>query len=763
MSEFKSIGLFVLASMVISAVIYGSAMWGGRILAPLDIGPDLYKNYKYMDPKANGVPENHHIVDQFTYDLPLQFAIYRAYRAGEIPWWDPYTYGGRPLLADAHVNGTDPVRLCCYACLPFELAYNWNYIMRGILTGLGMFLLLRTLGVNPVFSCIFAITYQFAGWFTLRWGHPWIQGSFLYFPYLWIVWARAVRRFTWIDVGLGGLLCGLVFYAGNLQSHAYVILFAISHLGAVLLKEPGRLPRAMGVITASGIMGALLAAPVLFNQVEFFLLSSRALGTSTDYSWGRCLLSIPFSLGSYYPWMFGTFKTLDVGCFFKMQSMGFQLFCGIGCTCLALWGAWVMRRESGTAGLAVCQASLTVVIYLIVVATPLDALLYSRCSPLAGMGLIVLAALSAQAITAGKALPRQCLVKYSLGILLVTSMSTSALAWWLFPALKPRIEQKVLEVDKNDATRMSLPEYRKSQMASFSHEVSVFNPEVAATLVAAAVMGFALTRRDGKRLQAMLPLALVLSAMPVLIFHLRFRPSQPIALWHHLLEGGPAQHEASELLKGGLRLDESAMKDQDVVFPNAIAAIYRAHVVHGYSALQPVCLNTYPPKAAPVPADWRSDFSTAPAGNAELVPSFVKHGDSARFRLSSTGKPALVTIAGETHNRLLIDASSLSKGETLVRTDTYYPGWVERSADSNIKLAKIGVCFSAIPQPQAISNGVVELEYFPSYLPISFPCFALGILLVAIPMIGGGVSHAFRRLESDPRVSCPPPVPSPLS
>jgi len=401
MTQFKSIVWYLVASVALSAVIYGSALWGGRMLAPLDIGPDLFAQYKYMDPAADGIPDNHHIVDQFTYDLPLQYAIYRAYHAGEIPWWDPYTYGGRPLLADAHVNGTDPVRLLCYAALPFEVAYNWNYILRGILTGLGMFLLLRAFGVNPVVSGILAITYQYAGWFTLYWGHPWIQGSFLYYPFLWVVWMRSMQRHLWVNVGLGGLLCGLVFYAGNPQSHIYLVLFALSFLGASLVKAPGKFHRAFGITALSGLVGALLAAPVLLNQVEFFLHNARAMESLGGCAWYYRILAVPFSFGSYYPWMFGTFKTLDVGHVTKMNGMGFQWFCGIGCTCLAMWGAWVLRREKGNVGVAVCHSCILIVIYLCVASTPLAVYLYSRCSPLAGMGLIVLAALAAQAIMSG--------------------------------------------------------------------------------------------------------------------------------------------------------------------------------------------------------------------------------------------------------------------------------------------------------------------------------------------------------------------------
>jgi len=743
MTQMKSVVWYLLASVALSAAIYGSALWGGRMLAPLDIGPDLFKQFKFMDPAADGIPQNHHIIDQFTYDLPLQYAIYGAYHAGEIPWWDPYTYGGRPLLADAHVNGTDPVRLLCYAALPFEAAYNWNYILRGILTGLGMFVLLRALKVNPVIAGILALTYQYAGWFTLYWGHPWIEGSFLYFPYLWVVWLRAMQRNLWVHAGLGGLLCGLVFYAGNLQSHIYLVLFALGFLGAALMKAPRQFHRAFGIAALSGVIGGLLAAPVLFNQVEFFFSSARSMETLGTCAWYYRVLAVPFSLGSYYPWMFGTFKTLDVGHVTKMNGMGFQWFCGIGGTFLALWGGWALRRAKGELGMAVCQSCLLILMYLCVVSTPLVVFLYSRCSALAGMGLIILAALAAQAILEGKAQPHRWLVRTLVGTLIATSIATSALAWWVYPLFKTRIEAVALDADKGDALMMGA--LRRHQVDSFAQEVSLRNPEAAITLVAVALLAFALTRRDSRHFQTVLTFALLVSAVPVVMFHVRFRPSHPVALWQRLAAGGPAQNTARSMLAGGLRLDEAGVKTGDALFPLATAAMYHVHVVQGYSALQPCSLHVYPPEAARVPKAWRADYFDDQVDGVTWLRRAGDELGSARFRLQSSGSAAAVRISAETHNLLTLDASTLPAGESIVRTDTYYPGWNVKNGASKERLAKQAVCFSLIPQANAGSGGRVELEYTPTYLPIAVPCFVSGLLCVAASLLGGVLLQGTRR------------------
>jgi len=86
---------FLLGSLLLCLFVFRDGLWGGSLLAPLDVLPNLYPKYRSLDPTATGVPANSHIIDQIDYDLPLQRTIHESYRRSEIPWWDPYTCGGR--------------------------------------------------------------------------------------------------------------------------------------------------------------------------------------------------------------------------------------------------------------------------------------------------------------------------------------------------------------------------------------------------------------------------------------------------------------------------------------------------------------------------------------------------------------------------------------------------------------------------------------------------------------------------------------------
>ena len=154
---------FLLAEIVACGFVFRDALWGGSPLAPLDIAPALFSKYQFLDPNLGGIPANHYLIDQLTYDLPLQHTIYKSLRQGEIPWWDAYNFAGRPLESDAHINGTDPIRWLLYLLMPFESAYNWTRVLHSVLTGLGMLLLLQSWGFKPWVCLPLALAGQFAG------------------------------------------------------------------------------------------------------------------------------------------------------------------------------------------------------------------------------------------------------------------------------------------------------------------------------------------------------------------------------------------------------------------------------------------------------------------------------------------------------------------------------------------------------------------------------------------------------------------------
>jgi hypothetical protein len=717
---------FLIANVLLCGFVFRGGLWGKDLLAPIDILPVVATKYHFVDPHSSGVPANQFIMDQVTFDLPLQTAIYRSYRSGEIPWWDPYTYSGRPLLADAHINGTEPIRVLAYLTLPFELAYNWTRVLNFVFGGLSMLWLLRHWRFSATVSVMLALAYEFAGGFVLYFGHPWIQAQFNYYPLIWLAWDAWFRERPWWSIPLATLAVAGVFNAGNLQSHAYLVLFA----GAILLGYGGKtLPewkRIAPVVVSSGILGLALASPVLLGEIELFLHRTRHITVDAD----PAAIGGLGTIATFYPWAMGTFRTLDLGKLFGTSNMGFNLFVGPAAVLAALLGG----LQGGARGelSAVRRVALwLVLIYLVVVCTPLVGVLYQRSAGLGVLGVVVLAALGMETLFAA-AEPMRHWGRWILGLLTVTVIATHVGSLVIYPRFIPTIRQLVAERVRRSSTGLEeASALREFQITNFGREVSFRNPEtIWACLGIVLFAGVCLYPAVRKKKWA-LPTLLALNLLPPVMFAQRFVPVQPIGLWRRLMAEGTEPRRVAGVLNGGhLRLMEVSPKEFERLYPKAMAVFFQVHSLDGYAGLQPPSFNLLAPaeldRYLPEAADYtyESTVPRAPVGELRKNPT----PGLARFQWAE-GINRDIHIEKESMNSIELGLGGGPEA-TLVRTDTYYPGWSASIGGTKLTIGRARPFFSRIhipPGPQTLT-----LRYSPTYLRrgIALACIAFCVTCV---------------------------------
>ena len=727
MNRWREHGLFLFCSVLICLAVFRGAFWSSRILAPLDIAPTIFSKYRYVDPIAGKVPANHYIIDQLTFDLPLQHTIYHAYRSGEIPWWDPYTYAGRPLLADAHVNGTDPVRILCYLTLPFVSAYNWNLILKSILAGLGMFVLLRHLGFPLSIVLPLALTYQFAGCFAIFFGHPWIQASFAYYPFLWVAWSTWIQRNSLRYIGISSLLCALIFYSGNLQSHAYLPLFALCFLIGNALGDRKLVVPLSLAISLSILTGAALAAPVLWPQTEFYLNSLRTASFSPNSR--LSYLAGIASFSAIFPWVLGTFRTLDLAKFLGNNALGFVIYIGSAAFILALLGAWKTGKMPVAQTGARRTATGLVLVYFLVCSTPLLPVLYTRMAPIAVIGLTVLAALGLKTL-GERAFPKAGWVVGGGAVLLIIGLNVTAFA--VYPRCVRYVQSFVAAWDKANPSFPQTPALRSFQVENLPHEISVQNPETVLAFVSLVALAIYLRQPRWKPFQRIA--LLTLNFLPVIFFYCRFIPDYPVACWEQLLSGGPEQRRVAETVNPDhFRLLEEAPSLSDMLFPNNMGYLQQVHTVHGYSALQPLSLYNWRPagESSPQPI---ADFSYSSEERGASIGDFVRLSVAKNSRIHCEQRP--VTITEETMNTLTISIGP-GAADQLVRTDTFYPGWRAKLNGQPIALGHSATPFSRINLPTSDAVSIVTYAYRPSHFVLTTTLFgAAAVFILAIVLAG---------------------------
>ncbi len=707
---------FLLVSLAICSVVFKAGLWGGSLLAPVDLAPTLFGHYKFVDPASGRIPANHFIIDQLGYDLPLQWTIYHAVRRGEIPWWDPFDSGGRPFLADAHISAADPIRVACYLCLPrFELAYNWTRILHFLASSLGLFVLLRRLGYSGFIAGALALAGGFSGATINYFGHPWIQASFLYYPWIWIAWDESwvnpSRRWPRI---VAPLLAAAVFYAGNLQSHSYLPIFAVSWMVALSGRSWLCWKKALRIVIPTGLLGAMLAAPVLLPELELFSLNHRSLSNNDGWS----IFDGPLSLMNFYPWALGSFRTVGY------HNLSYVAYIGTAALALALIGTF--SRADRPAVIRAKRVAIGLVLsYAAIIGTPAAHLLYARTSGLAIPGLVVLAAIGLEAVLRSPVRWPKCGWTAIVAAVSIAALS-HAFAWFVYPQLLGRVSAAMNAHAKAGNYGGADEELRHFQVRNFPHEITFANPETLAAWASLALLAAVLLSPRLRSRRLVLGCLVALNLLPLLLFAHRFIPRAPIETWHRLLDGSEEQRHVVQILsQGHFRLLDDAPAEFERLFPQNLSHLYAVHSAHGYAALQPNWLANFPTSTPATLADYA--YASEPPWDSGSLIRLNTFGN-ARFSWAR-GDTRHITVRSESLNSLDLEFPP-GPPSSLLRTDTWFPGWTVELADGTaLPINRTPVYCSEIQIPAGVT--ALHFRYRPSHLAGAIAAAGLACLALA--------------------------------
>jgi len=197
----------------------------------------------------------------------LEFAR-REIGAGRMPLWNPHQDGGVPLLGNAQSALGSPL---LWPVLLFGVAGAWNLslLLRVLLALCGTYLWLRDMGRSRAAAALGATAFALSGPFIAWLEHPATLAA-APVPLL-LFFARRVSRGRRRDfLGLA-FTTYLVLSGGHPETQLMAALLA----GSLLLVFP---PVGFARTMRACLLGAGLAAPLLFPFFEYFRLSQARLG-----------------------------------------------------------------------------------------------------------------------------------------------------------------------------------------------------------------------------------------------------------------------------------------------------------------------------------------------------------------------------------------------------------------------------------------------------------------------------------------------------
>jgi len=219
--------------------------------------------------------------DDLTQNFPLRVLAGRQIRGGQLPLYNPYIWGGAPLLAGWNAAAAYPLTFL-FAVLPGTAAWTLNMIVTWAVAGLGMFCFLRALRLAGLPSALGAVTFAFAGAMPAQVAHLGLVAGLSWVPVQLLSVLRLTEtrdtasRLRWIAVLAGTF--GLTILAAEPRAIAdagvTVVIYA-----AWRIMRLGRRAGPAAISVAAGSVAGGLVLGICLGAVQW-LPGLAVIGTS---------------------------------------------------------------------------------------------------------------------------------------------------------------------------------------------------------------------------------------------------------------------------------------------------------------------------------------------------------------------------------------------------------------------------------------------------------------------------------------------------
>lgn len=276
-----------------------------------------------------------------------------AFHHGRFPLWDPYEWGGQPLLAQVQPGAAYPINWILFA-LPLRngfirLGYvQWYFVLIHFTAALFCYWLCRDLNRSRPASLLAGVAFGIAGWFgSTDW--PQMLNSALWTPLIFLFLFRVGRGHRPVpSAAFAGTFLGVAFLAGHHQIPIFVGLAAAGFWLHVVFrggKLHWELWRPLLIFAVFGFAaGALQTLPAY----EYGKLSLRWVGATQPVGWSE---AVPYDIHTG----FGLFPLSVLGIVVPGIVRNANPYIGMVLLSLAFFGiatGWNQKAVRWAAGLA---------------------------------------------------------------------------------------------------------------------------------------------------------------------------------------------------------------------------------------------------------------------------------------------------------------------------------------------------------------------------------------------------------------------------
>jgi hypothetical protein len=205
-------------------------------------------------------------------------------RAGRIPLWDPYLFGGQPLLAQAQPGAAYPLNwILLLAPLRngwIQLTWlHWYFVAIHFMAVVFAYRLCRGVGTGRSAAVAGGIVYGLGGFMGQN-DWPQMLNGAVWIPLVLLCLLRAARREDpWYSAAAGGLCLGMAFLAGHHQVPLYTALMAAAVWASILAtRRQSERSRWAGAALLFFVTAALVGAAQSLPALEYAQHAYRWVG-----------------------------------------------------------------------------------------------------------------------------------------------------------------------------------------------------------------------------------------------------------------------------------------------------------------------------------------------------------------------------------------------------------------------------------------------------------------------------------------------------
>jgi hypothetical protein len=256
-------------------------------------------------------------------------------RAGRMPWWSPYEWGGQNLLGQGQPGVVNPLNWLLFA-IPLrrgwirEGALQWWFFLIHYIAALNLYFLVRSLGTGRLAAIFGGLTFALLGFLGSN-DWPQMLCGIIWAPLVFLFLLRAHRG----ETPLGSLAAASFFYGLSWLSghHQQPIFLSLALAGSIVFLRYWR-------GTAIFALGGMIAAAQLLPGLEYGRLAKRWVGMNMPVGWQD---KVAYYVHEHY----ANYPSSLLGILLPGKESNMSVYLGATALALALYtlqAAW-MRRE----------------------------------------------------------------------------------------------------------------------------------------------------------------------------------------------------------------------------------------------------------------------------------------------------------------------------------------------------------------------------------------------------------------------------------